>query len=170
MLRVLDIRLATSGGFLAAVRRIEYLVLLAFCGYVGMLYAPYGILAAMPLLLLALMLVPGKDTSAVTREKERLTAVHDLQDAGYQLHTRWLDVADLPLTDSVALQQWTVRRDTLIWMSRCESRLAGWPEFAGIFVGHEHKPDVMEELDECLLTLSRLRRLSDLSRSLKLPI
>jgi hypothetical protein len=170
MLRGLDIRLASSGGFMAVVRRIEYLILLGFCAYAGLLYSPYGLLAALPALLLALMLVPGRESASVARDKLRMRAIQDLQAEGYELHTRWLDVSDLPLSDWVATRQWEVRRDAMIWMSRCGERLAEWPEIGGIFAARERGAEVPEDLDACLQTLSRLRRLLSLSQSLKLPI
>jgi hypothetical protein len=170
MLRVLDIRLASSGGLLIAVRRIEYLILLGFCAYAGLLYPPYGLLASLPLLVLALMLVPGPEAAAIQRERARMAVIRDLQAEGYRLHTSWLDVSDLPLTEWVAAEQWAIRRDAMIWISKGEARLASWPEAGGIFAAHERKQDVIEELDVCLLTLSRLRRLFSLSESLRLPI
>ena len=170
MYRLLDIRIPSSGGVVAAVRWLEYVTLLVFFGAAWLFFPPYGVLAGLPLLLLAVMLVPGRQPPALTHEMARFDALNALQANGYGLRARWLMVNDLPLSDRVAMEQWEVRRDTLIWISQCKSKLRPFPELGGIFEAREPKPDVMDDLEECLLTLSRLRRLVSLSRRLQLPI
>ena len=170
MLRYLDIRIASSGGVIAVIRWLELVTLLVLSAAAVVSFHPYGLLAALPLTLLAIMLIPGRPNPVLAHESARFDALNELQATGYELRVRWLKVYDLPLSDGVAMQQWEVRRDTMIWMSNCKSKLRPFPEVGGILEARGSQPDIMDELESCLETLSRLRRLVSLSRSLKLPI
>jgi hypothetical protein len=127
-------------------------------------------LAVLPLSLLALMLIPGRQEPSILHEQARFDALNDLQAAGYELRARWLKQADLPLSDHKSMGQWEVHRDTMIWMAQCREKLKPFPELAGILAAQKKQPDPMDDLEVSLQTLSRLRRLVSLSRSLKLPI
>jgi hypothetical protein len=145
--------------------------LLLVAGAAGALffYQPYGAILVPPLALIALILIPGKRTGA-TREQLRLARLNDLQQAGLSLRREWQTLADRPIGYTVAQSRWRVQREVLQWMSSCEERLRQFPEVGAIFIRRERKPDVIDDLDAALSTLSRLRRLVSLSRSLKLPI
>jgi hypothetical protein len=132
-------------------------------------YQPYGTLLALPLALICLMLIPGKQLEG-TREKLRLSNMNELQHMGLLLRGEWRSIAEQPLSDAVARERWRVEREVLRWMSACDERLRKFPEIGGIFDARERKQDVIDDLDLTLSTLSRLRRLVSLSESLQLPI
>jgi len=168
MTRILDIRLGSSGR-LDAIRRIEYLVLLV-CAAATLFLQPYGYILAAPLVLAALMLVPGKELPAASREKQRLQALNDLQSQGLALRGRWAVLSEAALDAHAGVERWAVQRETVVWLSACKDRLRHFPEVRGIFEAHDQGEDIIEELDSAIATLSRLRRLVNLSESLKLPI
>jgi hypothetical protein len=169
MTRYIDIRMSSSAGWLNTVRRIEYVTLLAISAAAVLLFEPHGPYIAAPLLLLALALVP-RSNAAPARERQRMDTLNQLQSDGLGLRSRWLTLTETPLNDETAVEHWRVQRDTLIWLSSCSGRLGRFPELAGIFNAHAAKDSLLEELDLCLHTLSRLRRLLNLSQNLKLPI
>ena len=170
MSKFVDVRLPSSSDVLDAVRRLEYLTLLAIGGLLALFYQPYAVMAALPLLVLALILVPRRCDAIETSEKVRHDILHELQRDGLDLRIRWLLVSDEPLTESNAAGRQKVRQETLMWISHCSSRLARFPEVAGIFEAHEPREDVMDDLESCLLTLYRIQRLISLSQTLHLPI
>ena len=165
----MDIRLGSSGGLLDAIRRIEYLALLAISGLGVFYFQPYGYIVAGPLVVLALALVP-RGRAQLTRERARLDALNELQTDGLSIRSRWLALSETPLTDESSVEHWRVQRDTLIWLSNCSVRLGRFPEVGGIFNAHLTRDSLVNELDSCLHILSRIRRLVGLSESLRLPI
>jgi hypothetical protein len=169
MTRFIDIRMTSSGGWLDTIRRVEYVALLLISALAVALFQPYGLYVAGPLIMLALALVPRYDP-APARDRLRIDTLNQLQADGLDLRSRWLALAETPLTDESAVQHWRVQRDTLIWLSNCSARLGRFPEIGGIFDAHLIKESLLDELDLSLQTLSRLRRLLSLSQSLKLPI
>ena len=169
MTRFIDIRMTSSGGWLDAIRRVEYVALLLISALAVTLFQPHGLYVAGPLIMLALALVPRHDPGPA-RERLRIDTLNQLQADGLGLRSRWLALAETPLTDESAVNHWRVQRDTLIWLSNCSARLGRFPEIGGIFNAHLLKENLVDELDLSLQTLSRLRRLLSLSQSLKLPI
>jgi hypothetical protein len=119
---------------------------------------------------MALALVPGREAVVHSHATARYDTLTELQAEGYGLRSRWLALSDQPLSESSAMAQWEVRRDTMIWMSRSKEKLSPFPEIAGILQARDEQADLMDDLESALQTLSRLRRLVSLSRSLKLPI
>ena len=168
MTKILDIRLHSSGS-VDAIRRVEYVVLLIFSAASVLMFSHYGPVIALPLSLLALMLVPTRCNPAKSHAERRLATLNEIQDEGLRLRSQWLYFSESQGAQS-ALDRWSIRRETILWMYRCERSLKPFPEVAGIFEAHEARDDLMEDLDSCLAMLSRLRRLVSLSKNLKLPI
>lgn len=168
MTRMLDIRLTSSGQF-DGIRRIESLTLLLLCAVGLLVFEPYVYFATGPLLITALMLVPGKRAVSL-RETHRLLTLNALQESGLSLRGRWRAIEESPLSEATASERWNIQKEALIWISECKASLAPYPEMAGIFQSHERGGDAIEELDSCIAMLSRLRRLVNLSERLSLPI
>jgi hypothetical protein len=166
----MDIRLHSSGGIFDAIRRVEYMALLALAGAsMFLLSTPLAALLATPSVLLALVMVPGRSVVR-DRTRERMDTLNELQNEGLGYRSRWVALGQEPLTEKSSLERWTIQRDIVIWIYQCNRRLGPFPEVGGIFEAHDKKNDLIDELDACLTTLSRIRRILSLSETLQLPI
>jgi hypothetical protein len=136
---------------------------------VAFAYQPFGFLVAGPCLPMALMLVPGR-AAVPTREERRKAVLHELQAQGLAIRAEWRIAVESPLSDENSRQRAFLLRSSVVWMAVCNDQLRRFPELGGIFEAEARSGSVIDELNACIATLSRLRRLVSLSEKLDLPI
>lgn len=165
----MDIRLASSGR-LDTIRRIEYVTLLLMA-VVALLPTPIiTTLAAAPLAIIALAIVPGRKAPEADRAELRGQVVASLQQAALGLRSKWVAASREPETLQDLSDRWAIERETITWITECGEQVQRFPEIAGVLKAIQRNGNVLEELDAHLQTLSRLRRLMNLSKKLDLPI
>lgn len=169
MLQAIDIRLPSSPR-LEAVRRGEYIALLLLAAASVVLLPSQAIFFAAPFILLALVIVPGKPVvSSSSRTELMLTKLTELESTGMALRAQ-IVAAQAENDDAVsAVVRSSLDGDVVGWMSTCCTTLRPYPE-VGIIVESLRERSHAQDLDEYLLTISRLRRLVRLSRVLELPL
>lgn len=161
---------STRSPVVLGIRRAEAMALTALALAAIVSLGPSGFPFSLALLAAASVLLPRRRAASLsTKEEQRLQLMRDLLQSGKALQMRYEELSGSRDShrESRALLQ--LRFQVIDWIADSRSRIARYPEFAGIYEAH-HGANLFEELHGRLHRLEEIERLAQTSRRLDLPV